>query len=91
MAQVRHTREQISGMMYLKQTDIRILLDCSAAAARRIYQIADRVDNEELGDYRIEPRKVRMTSVCKVTKTNLQTINRLIKNADALAQQSANQ
>ena len=91
MPQVRHTREQVAGMMYLKIVDIRILLDCSQAAARKIYQLADRLDDEELGDYRIEPRKVRMTSVCKVTKTNLQTINRLIKNADALAQQSANQ
>lgn len=81
MAQTRHTREQVAGMMYLKIVDIRILLDCSQAAAKKIYQLADRLDDEELGDYRVEPRKVRMTSVCKVARTNLQTINKLIKNA----------
>jgi hypothetical protein len=81
MAQKRHTRSEIAGQMYLKIVDIRILLDCSQAAARKIYQLADRLDDEELGDYRIEPRKVRMTSICKVTNTSLQTINKLIKNA----------
>ena len=81
MAQRKHTREEISGMMYLKQKEIMILLDCSQREARRIYQIADMLDDQELGDYRINDRKVRIQSVCKVTKTNLQALKQLIKNA----------
>lgn len=60
------TRQQIANQLYLTKTDIQRLLSVSQYKARRIYDLADGIDAEEL-KYRIEPTKVRITSISKVT------------------------
>ena len=60
------TRQQIANQLYLTKTDIQRLLGVSQYKARRIYDLADGIDAEEL-KYRIEPTKVRITSISKVT------------------------
>ena len=72
------TRQQIANQLYLTKTDIQRLLGVSQYKARRIYDLADGIDAEEL-KYRIEPTKVRITSISKVTGIS---VNLLKKQAE---------
>ncbi|WP_102341274.1 hypothetical protein [Galactobacillus timonensis] len=71
----RKTRQQIANQLYLTKTDIQRLLGVSQYKARRIYDLADGIDTEEL-KYRVEPTKVRLTSVSKVTGLSLNLIKK---------------
>lgn len=62
----RKTRQQIANQLYLTKTDIQRLLGVSQQKAVRIYDLANEIDAEDL-KYRIEPTKVRITSISKVT------------------------
>lgn len=75
------TKERILKQFYLTQNDIRIMLSIGYKHADQLYDLADRIDSEELGEYRIEPNKVRITSVCKVTGFTLNTLQKQIKGA----------
>lgn len=63
----RKTRQQIANQLYLTKTDIRKLLGVSQPSANRIYKLAEKIDAEELKEFRVEPTKVRITSISKVT------------------------
>lgn len=65
----RKTRLEIYQQAYLTKTDIRKLFLVSQPKAIRIYSLADTLDRTELGEYRIEPFKVRFKSAMKVTHT----------------------
>lgn len=69
------TRQQIASQLYLTKTDIQRLLGVSQYKARRIYDLADGIDTEEL-KYRIEPTKVRISSVSKATGISLNLIKK---------------
>lgn len=69
------TRQQIASQLYLTKTDIQRLLGVSQYKARRIYDLADEIDAEEL-KYRIEPTKVRISSVSKATGISLNLIKK---------------
>lgn len=69
------TRQQIASQLYLTKTDIQRLLGVSQYKARRIYDLADGIDAEEL-KYRIEPTKVRISSVSKATGISLNLIKK---------------
>lgn len=73
--QFKKTRQQIASQLYLTKTDIQRLLGVSQYKARRIYDLADGIDTEEL-KYRVEPAKVRLTSVSKVTGLSLNLIKK---------------
>lgn len=60
------TRQQIANQLYLTKTDIQRLLGVSQQKAVRIYDLANQIDAEDL-KYRVEPTKVRITSISKVT------------------------
>ena len=77
--QHKRTREEILGLPYLKTTDIRRLLCVSAQSAKKIYSLAEKIDIDQLGDYRIEDNKVRITSVCKVTGLTIAGLQKQIK------------
>ena len=62
----RKTRQQIANQRYLTKTDIQRLLGVSQQKAVRIYDLANQIDTEDL-KYRVEPTKVRITSISKVT------------------------
>jgi len=70
MCQRIKTREEIASQVYLNQADIKKLLDVSSSTAKRIYTYAKKIDEESL-KYIIEPSKVRIVSVCKVTGLNI--------------------
>lgn len=61
------TRKEIARQQYLNKRDIQRLLLVSQTKAVRIYNLAEKIDMEDLKEYRIEPTKVRITSVSKVT------------------------
>lgn len=61
------TRKEIARQQYLNKRNIQRLLLVSQTKAVRIYNLAEKIDMEDLKEYRIEPTKVRITSVSKVT------------------------
>lgn len=81
------SREDILNKPYLNRTDIKMLLDVPRQVAENIFLQADAIDNEM--DFRVYPTKVRMQSVLKVTNISWNLLQKQIKNADAIAQQSA--
>lgn len=78
--QRKKTREEIAGQSYLSITDIQTLLQVSWTTAKRIYTIADEID-QSLGDMRIEPRKVRFKSAVKASGTDVNLLLKQIKRA----------
>lgn len=65
----KHTREEIVDQCYLSIEDVRTL-----------FEVADKIDAEQLKNWRIQDRKVRITSVCKATGIPLQVLQKQIKN-----------
>lgn len=78
--QKKKTRAELISKPFLNITDISRLLDVSWAKAERIFCLADRLDSEDLRDMRIEPTKVRITSVCKVIGMSINTLQKLVDN-----------
>ena len=74
--------------LYLNVSDIADNLGISWRKAKRVYDECDRIEREELAAFRIEPRKVRITTVCRVAHVSLSDIKR-IKKADGMRDQSA--
>ena len=69
---------------YLCVSDIQVLLSrqdqhCSWNKAKQTYLFADRIDDDELGRYRIEPHKVRLESVLKVTGISIDILMKQIE------------
>lgn len=72
---LKKTRDQIAYQFYVTQADIRKLFECSNETAKRIYKMTDaEFDSKE--KFRVEPRKVKLTNVCKLTGLTLQTIQK---------------
>ena len=73
----KKTREEIANQMFLNIADIKHLLDVSQQSAKRIYLLADEIDSDKSNlPHRIEPAKVRITSVCKATGFTLETLKK---------------
>lgn len=77
--QRKRSREELITRTYLNQTEIGRLLCLHRDTAIRVYTIARRLDDEELGDMVIEPRKVRMTSVLKAAGISFETLRKQIR------------
>lgn len=73
------TRDEICRQFYLSQADIRKLLLVGFAQSKRIYTFASEIDDKELAQWRIEPFKVRLTSVCRVIGTTVPALQKQIK------------
>ena len=70
-------RNEIANQIYVSKADIKKLLEVAPTTARRIYGYANEIDNnDEKMKYRIEPRKVRITSVAEVVGLSLNTLKR---------------
>lgn len=74
--------------LYLNVSDIADSLGISWRKAKRVYDECDRIEKEELAAFRIEPRKVRITTLCRVAHVSLSDIKKL-KKADGVPDQSA--
>ena len=77
------TREEISRQVYLNKADIKMLFGITDTPAGRIYDLAEKLDIEQLGKFRVEFAKVRITSACKVSGITLQTLQRQASNQEA--------
>lgn len=73
------TRQETVELAYCNITDIQRLLGCSWKKAKKVYTFADEIDQSELGRFRIEDHKVRMTSVCKVAGIPLTALIKQVK------------
>ena len=82
-----NTPESIIGwcQSYLTIKDVQRLLGVSWRAAKKAYTLADDLDDEELGRFRIEPHKVRIKSVLHVTGTNYNLLQKQIKSSQSPA------
>lgn len=58
--------ENLLNLYYLNINQIGKLFNLSQRKAKRLYEIASKIDDEELKEYRIEPRKVRLKTCLKV-------------------------
>lgn len=80
IAQRLKSRLEIAQSAYLSVEDIRKLLEVGYTQARKIYGFASEVDDQSLGKWRVQDRKVRMESVMLVTGKKIETILKQIKN-----------
>lgn len=77
MPQRKKTRQEIAQQIYLTQTDIKVLFCISPVKAKRIYDLANTIDSDKTKLlYRVEPTKVRITSVSKVTGVTVEMIKK---------------
>lgn len=81
MSQKKYTRSELLSKSFLKKSQIRVLLGCTTKEAEKIYQVADRIDGEELKDRRIS-QYPRLKSVLKASGTDYSLLTRQIKNAE---------
>lgn len=70
------SRHAVAHQTFLGVMDIKTLLGISYTNAKKVFAAADRLDTQELTGFRIDPRLVRITSVCKVTGQLLVTLQR---------------
>ena len=77
--QRRRSREELITMPYLKQSEVARLLCLPYNTASRVYSKARALDDEELGDMVIEPRKVRMASVLRVAGISFEALKKQVK------------
>lgn len=73
------TREELLTQAFLNRSEISKLLCVPYKAASKIYEMADKIDQECLKEFRIYDTKVRITSVCKVAGISLNTLQKQIK------------
>lgn len=71
--QVAKTRQEILDSYFWSQTEISRVFGISRVKAKKIYELANQIDNEELGNYRIEDTKVRKSTAFKVYGINPKT------------------
>ena len=71
-------KETILKQYFLNIKDISELFGISRKKAKKVYDLANILDDELFKEYRIEERKVTMNSTCKVMKTTLQGIKKRI-------------
>lgn len=72
------TREKIASQFYLNTTDIMVLIGCSWQNAKRLFNKASEVDDEEL-PFRVEPLKVRTQTVLKLAGISQRQIDRIVQ------------
>ena len=82
MSKTKKTREQIVNQIYVSQEDIRRLFQIGYDKSKDLYRMCDEVENEELGKWRYEHRKVRMNTLLKISQVSLDQLRTQIKNAD---------
>lgn len=81
--QRKRSREELITRTYLNQTEVGRLLCLPRDTAIRVYTIARRLDDEELGEMVIEPRKARMSSVLRAAGISFETLRKQIREVKA--------
>ncbi len=78
MPRPKKTLGMIANQFYLNTTDIQRILGCSWENAKRLYVVADKLDNEELS-FRVEPLKVRIQTVLKLAGINKKQLDSVVE------------
>lgn len=76
----KHTDEELTHRLLLSESEVRQLWAEDKDYALLLFALASRRDDEELGKWRAEERKVRIESVMTVTGKKLETLLKQIKN-----------
>lgn len=78
MARPIKTREKIATQFYLNTSDIKLLIGCGWYNAKRLFDEANKVDDEEL-PFRVEPLKVRTQTVLKLAGIKQSQLDKLVQ------------
>ncbi len=72
------TKQELIEKTFLNKTEIAKLFNVPLYVARKIFDNADKLDDEKFGNYRIYDSKVRLTSCCKVTGVSINQLKKQI-------------
>lgn len=70
------TREQLLRECFLNRSEIQRLYGFSQKKANKVFDMANAFDDDDLKEYRIDDRKVRLTTVLKITGVSYKTLER---------------
>lgn len=70
------TREQLLRECFLNRAEIQRLYGFSQKKANKVFDMANAFDDDDLKEYRIDDRKVRLTTVLKITGVSYKTLER---------------
>lgn len=70
------TNEELIGLYYLNINQVRKVFNLSYPKAKKVFDIANKIDSEELKEYRIEDKKVRMKTLLKIQHMSYQELKR---------------
>lgn len=73
------SREDLLKEVYLNKSEISRLLKISPPAAKRMFDSAMEIDNEQLGKWKIYDNRVRIKSVMKVAGVDFNLLQKQIK------------
>lgn len=68
--------ENLLDLYYLNINQISKLFGLSQKKAKKLYELASKIDDEELKEYRVEPRKVRQKTLLKIQGLSYAEIKR---------------
>lgn len=80
MAQRKKTRAETVRQIDVNKADISRIFGGSHKKVSRLFEMASEIDDEELGRYRIDTSKVRLTTVCKIKGV---TLNQLLRQSES--------
>lgn len=72
------TNEQLLRECFLNRSQIQRLYGFSQKSATKVFEKASEFDDRELREYRIEEKKVRATTVLKITGISYKTLERRV-------------
>lgn len=71
--------KNLIDLYYLNINQISKLFGLSQKKAKKLYELASKIDDEELKEYRVEPRKVRQKTLLKIQGLSYGELERKFK------------
>lgn len=71
--------KNLIDLYYLNINQISKLFGLSQKKAKKLYELASKIDDEELKEYRVEPRKVRQKTLLKIQGLSYSELERKFK------------
>lgn len=72
------SKEQLLNSYHLNISQLQRLFGLSHTKAKRLYKIANQIDDEELNEYRIEDNKVRIKTALKIMGLSFNDLKRTL-------------
>lgn len=83
------SREEILQSSYLNKVEIARLLQIGPSQSFQVFNLAMRLDDQQLGEWKIYHNRVRLKSVMKVTGTDFNMLQKQIKMSTSSCGKSA--